>query len=918
MISNRLYTQGVLVVGFLAGISARAGEHLGETPPDASRPLAATGRDSLNFLLAEVRFRPRPGNTAFVELLNAGSKSVDLVRFVLRVGGKDLPLPRLADSVASGARVLVRFDGSGRTEKRVVHASERYTISADSGTIELLRDDRRPMDRVAWGTSSDPVALGDGGLIHPTLELGGSVGRPPGAHTPGAIEDWVVYPLAQVTPGEPNPLPAVSQLLPLDGVVIEDTTVNLAWYPVPGAAKYRVQVAADTTFARLAMDRTVTEPEVPGARLALGVYAWRVQAIDATGNGAAWSAPSALEIGTPGGEADEPEPDESALRDGVELPNPLDEAQGDVRSSRFDAPGKAGYAEPFATDANTTRDVGAIEAPDPAPAREMRQAGAVTVAPTLLNVPYLTQNKDTKMLLLEEKMEKGKHAWDVDHGYPSRIDPADTKNCAVANIAMINQFFGGNLKQDRIGYEVLSRNVTKYVGQVSSARCYNCVMSGPTTLGDALAQSGVRVGDLLHEVAPGAERDLVYGVGLDVPRTVAAMTYAVGAPPDIVQGYTSLDEFWSDVTAEILGGRPLVGANWHHAFVIRGFAQQGRRRFIYINDPANGQQRIDIGVAKVPPWQLTTFKFPTHPNVAHLEPAVSQDTDGDGVVDFDEVERFKTNPRNVDTDADGVHDKQDIRAGVFELEYQLGYAWSPGSNPGRDFDEDGLPTELDADSDWPYKGNSNGVQDGCLDGDEDTNGDGVHQGNESSNFNPSDDMCDRLSGVLSYDVVVDNWAIVSVAKYAEEHTVVHVKLKPDPNGSPGEYIDDGSTFTFQATGHLQIDTGDPACTMWANGWISTGGRFNPPDDEIAATRGDSVLTIGIKAERPVSTEANACMGGTYAGQNSRTVSMGDCNGQLKVNAAGKKTYVFDCTTSPPDGPGYHVAKMVTRGYVRVR
>ena len=860
MTPKRLRAHGVVLLGLIAGLPKPA---VDATPRSPSAAIAVQAPDTLSLLLTEVRFDPSPGDTAFVELLNAGTKPVDLLRFVLRVGGSDLPLPRLIDSLAPGARLVVRFDGSGRTERRVVHAAANYKIAADSGSIELLRDDRLRLDRVAWGTSPDAVSLGDGGFVHSTLERGSSIGRPPGANARGAITDWVVYPRAQVTPGQPNPLPAVDQLLPLDGVVIDEPTVNLAWYPVPGAARYRVQVAGDSTFARVALDQTVTLPEVPAARLALGAYVWRVQAIDARGNGAAWSDFSVLELAAPAEAPASPKP---------------------ARGGPNDA------------------------------ATEVEEQSTRVILP----VPYLTQHKDTKMLLLEEQQEKGAHAWDVDHRSPSRVDPADTKNCALANTAMVNHFFGGDLSQDRIGYEILSRNVTKYVGPVSSTRATSYAPGAPTTftLGEAF---GGQLGTILKEVQSGPERDLNYGQGLDIPHTVAAMAYAMGAPPEVVLDYGTKDQFWSDLTSELKGGRPMVGANGHHAFVIRGYELRGRRRLIFINDPANGQQTIDIDAARLPASQLTTFKFLSTPKIARQEPEVTRDGDGDGVVDFDELERFKTNPMNQDTDADGVHDKQDIRAGVFEVEFDLGYAWNPGPNsPGRDFDEDGLPTELDADSDWPVGGNSRGVSDGCLDGDEDKNGDGIHDASETFNFNPSDDKCARLRGVITYSYAMDNPTSQSIVKTTDETVVVQVKLKPDPNGSSGQYIDDGSTFSARATAHLEIDTGDPACTIWANEWFSASGAFDQPNDQLAGTRGDSTLVVGAMADRRSQTFASVCTVGSGPGQSEGTVNLGECEGKLSQTQGGQQTYVFDCTTKPTPGLGWNVSRYFIKGYVRVR
>ena len=72
-----------------------------------------------------------------------------------------------------------------------------------------------------------------------------------------------------------------------------------------------------------------------------------------------------------------------------------------------------------------------------------------------VNVPYLTQHKDSALLQLENPRYRDAHGWDVDHKVLRHGDKSDTKNCALANVAMVNRF-GGDLTQDRIGYEVMS------------------------------------------------------------------------------------------------------------------------------------------------------------------------------------------------------------------------------------------------------------------------------------------------------------------------------------------------------------------------------------------------------------------------------------------------------------------------------
>ena len=110
------------------------------------------------------------------------------------------------------------------------------------------------------------------------------------------------------------------------------------------------------------------------------------------------------------------------------------------------------------------------------------------------------------------------------------------------------------------------------------------------------------------------------------------------------------------------------------------------------------------------------------------EPEVGMDSDGDMLVDFDEINRIGTDPNNYDTDGDGLNDMVDMYEYLFADDgtYDL---------RERDYDGDGDPKELDPDND---RAGNNGVIDGCED--VDLNGFFNPDGSESDNFNFDDDF----------------------------------------------------------------------------------------------------------------------------------------------------------------------------------
>ena len=581
-------------------------------------------------MLAEVLFDPTPGSSPFVEILNTAAVALPLAGVSVRLEAGTIAIDLQQPSLGPGERLLVAFDTSMPGPGRAADVAQ---LVDSTGYL---------LDRVAWGDGqANAVSLTVGDFEPDAIEPGSTIGRPPGANQTNQPTEWVVYEPDLASAGVPNPVPPVAVLLPLDGAVLDGPVQTIQWYPATSAASYRVQIAADDTFASVAVDTTVTDPQLDISSLAPGTYAWRVTSIAADGSTSADSAPSRFEL-----------------------------------------------------NADTARLEG------------FRHQGRVAAVPPPLNlsivpqlqVPWLVQHKDSPMLLLEDPNEHGPHAWDAAHASASRFDPADQKNCALAMVAMVNHFYGGDLTQDRIGYEELKDR-----------------QAGP-------------------------EQDLMYGTGLNIPQVNNAFEFALGAPVTFIPEAASYDEVWATITTEIDAGRPVAGANTHHGFVVTGYATKDGHRLFSVNDPAIGQYTIDLDAAKVPASDLSLWLMPHDAVGRQQEPEVTTDSDGDAVVDFDETERFRTDAFSPDTDEDKVRDKQDIASGIFDPSY--GYARNPvPGGPGRDFDSDAIPTERDRDSD----------SGGCRDGTEDKDFDGHRAGKETWNFAVDDDECQRYSLTVTHE-----------------------------------------------------------------------------------------------------------------------------------------------------------------------
>ncbi len=288
------------VVPMLAMDPATPAQAPTPAPTSAPAPTVPAGTGANQFVLNEILFSPASGAAQFVELRNAGDGNASANGLVLKTsGGKSYTLA--GGSAAPGGVVLVRFDGQNGIDGATVHANQTAFLAL-AGWVELDLDGGH-LDRVAWGEGQpDAVNIGGGGRIPSHIE-GLSIGRPPGAVN-RRPEGWASYKPAQVTPGLPNPAPTVRGMMPLDGAILQAGPVALAWYSVPGASSYRMQIATNAAFSSGLVERTVPGNPNGGVDLVsttidgltAGKYFWRVQAISPDGTAAQFSSAAALTV----------------------------------------------------------------------------------------------------------------------------------------------------------------------------------------------------------------------------------------------------------------------------------------------------------------------------------------------------------------------------------------------------------------------------------------------------------------------------------------------------------------------------------------------------------------------------------------------------------------------------------------------
>ncbi len=350
-----------------------------------------------------------------------------------------------------------------------------------------------------------------------------------------------------------------------------------------------------------------------------------------------------------------------------------------------------------------------------------------------LKLPFLYQRKDTAMLCLggcdmdDDATSNEQTAWNVEHlGYDTdaavlakirpAADPHSNSYCVPAVISMLNSYYGGTLSQDRISYHTSK--------EVSSLR------------------SGFPL-----------EYDLWHGMSSDF----SSLAWALGLE-DTCQGALDCSPYmdyygekldFDTLMTELDAGRPLI-ANmvFGQAVIIDGYkATLTGNQIVHIIDPWSGErwtkyEKLDIQYVIVLPAKSQV----TAP--VSDEASVSEDTDSDGIVDFDETNRLLTKTDTKDSDADGLGDLTDIMSYLFDstgkhkfsaeaispLKYE-GDSWVENTTNTKkvadnaDYDNDGKRMELDSDND----------DDGSIDGCEDYNLNGLYDtgDDETSNFDAS-------------------------------------------------------------------------------------------------------------------------------------------------------------------------------------
>lgn len=354
-------------------------------------------------------------------------------------------------------------------------------------------------------------------------------------------------------------------------------------------------------------------------------------------------------------------------------------------------------------------------------------------AVTISGIDYEYQRKDTRLLCLKPSQAApflydgigcDKTHWDKPHqalAHPEGGPYPDwgihgNKHCVRASISMIvSAYAETRLSQDRIAYE--------YAKGTGLSPDYDlCHQSATHCSTDT---GGACTGLLFWALGGGDyKKDLSLAeaatLGLEYKSAVT----------------------WNDIKKAINDQRPIM-SRWKHKYedhmrVIDGYYETPNETWIRVLDPFSGR----------PQWRKFGDDWAKNfsglwlcpPTTADIEvqfddPKIATDSDGDGIVDFDEEERFNTDPNSKDSDGDNVSDLDEIRSYVFFFPEDAAFPSHPEATAAN-FDGDEWRKELDPDND----------DDDYTDGQEDSNRNGITEGSdESSCFDPDSTPSPRSS-----------------------------------------------------------------------------------------------------------------------------------------------------------------------------
>jgi hypothetical protein len=584
---------------------------------------------------------------------------------------------------------------------------------------------------IQFAADSDDAIPGPGAVV---LDGDGTLGALNNVATP-APDQWSVYPSDSTTQGALNALPGVQLYLPPHEMGTGTGDVSFSWLAQTEGSTFHFQLAMDDRFTTLIADEhNLTAPFYDTlSTLSPATYYWRVRAVEGKRSPGPWSATRSFEVEAfvedPQEEFEFIPDDGGAANDAPAVStltglikdartgSPLSGVTVTLNPGALSAVTNAGgnYTIPNVangayTGTATLDNYNTLSGPvnltgnatlncslkgkshyamrngSPTPARKARKDTALLcVDGSAFTVPIVNatfiSNPRSRCNHLATDLHGGAthHHWDGSHYSRAQWGRHEANHCPYAMTQMLNWYYGGTITQDE---------VSDWISVNDNAGNPWGFTTNP--------ERGLR-----HDLGGWADKAVIWALNN------AAVDQMWAKPTEAqIMGYIDADRPCGMVQCN---GRNMGGAcNSSHYMVLDGYYWANKRMYVrLLNTDNNGsvdpsrrystqdfffdasQQAVNHRAALIVPAANSTGRA--------TDPKVSTDSDGDGMMDYDEEFRFHTNKAAKDTDADKIADKVEVTSYIFP-------------SPARPilFLHSARP-EFTADSDG----------DGCKDGDED-------------------------------------------------------------------------------------------------------------------------------------------------------------------------------------------------------
>lgn len=773
----------------------------GAEPPD-TRPASRAARGGLQ--INEIMFYPATESEhEWVELWNPGDTPVLAAGYeICNAFGSVYALPDKLGTVPPGSYILVVFDGQDVSTDdasfeddhlATVHAPARAVFNDCADICALFTRTpysvRTMASFVAWGDvrergqadafsryagarkcwtpgttaafirgTPDRKAKGPVALLSPGETLGVTT------VVDAAPPSWAVYARRAASPGGPNPRPAVVLHLPEDGTQSSAGLFNFSWIPAAWATHYQFQLCADPNCSDPVLEdmRLSSAYFRPAQQLkGPGTYYWRVRGVDAQGVCGPWSETRVLTIGVAPSTApviDQRDTAPDPARDGYTCSGSVGDAVSGhgLAGATVNIQSLDPNRPPIVTTTLANGSWSATGVPGgtyvvraqlshySTASRTVNITGNVTSLDLLLtgdsrvaSVTPLAARKDTSLLCLDgcERTATNNRQWDGSHEALAHWWDHERMYCPYTAIAMVNRYYGGSITRDEVAWRIHGQD---------------------------------------HD----PEGDLAHNVGADDGQTTTGLAWALQAAAGNLN-YSRTRPTDAQLVGWIDAGRPLMYSTPSHWMVVDGYR--------YVDGGVEGRfvNTDNDGAVEWRVFSIHNFDSYFVPNLGlagrSSAASVGTDADGDGIVTFDEVNRFPCRDNDSDSDDDSVPDKWEVASYTFRA-------------LGADIDGDGLRAEVDEDSD----------DGGLLDGLEDLDHDGEYEPDEPSNetdpYDPNDDLridlifCIDTTGSMSDDIdavkVAATQIVNQIASTVPGFRIALVDYRDFPTypyGAPGDY-----------------------------------------------------------------------------------------------------------------------------------